>query len=100
MNQLHIYQITSDDLLGAIERASENNHKKIIEESFLNRFENCTVSASTVCDIWDINSATLSSYIKAGIITPINPGSSKHLFNLKDILAIDNPKYRRLKNVG
>ncbi|MFZ4413218.1 MAG: hypothetical protein ACOYOV_09070 [Bacteroidales bacterium] len=95
-----IYQITSRDLEGSIEKMIEKNHKKIIEDSFLNRFDGIEISSKTLCEIWNVTPATLSSYVKFKVIIPVNPGSSKLLFNLKQILEMPNPKHRRFTNVG
>ena len=74
---------TSRDLEGSIEKMIEKNHKKIIEDSFLNRFDGIEISSKTLCEIWNVTPATLSSYVKFKVIIPVNPGSSKLLFNLK-----------------
>lgn len=80
-----------------METAIENVLTQTIQESFLNKFDSIEVSTKSVCEIWKINNNTLSLYIKRGIITPVNPGSSKLLFNLRDIL-VTNPKYNRHAN--
>lgn len=87
----HVYEIDRNELHGALSDALA----KLTREQILDKFSLCYVHSSTVCDIWGITLQTLSSYIKSGIVTPINKGSSKHLFNLADILAMPNPKRRR-----
>lgn len=87
----HVYEIDRDELKVALSDAL----LKLTEEQILDKFSMCQVHSSTVCDIWGITSQTLSSYVNAGIVVPINKGSSKYLFNLADILAMPNPKRRR-----
>ncbi|MFZ4401988.1 MAG: hypothetical protein ACOYO1_18305 [Bacteroidales bacterium] len=95
MEQQIIYKITANDIELIIQKAFENSQQKLIEESFLNKFENVEVSTKTICDIWKISSTTAAAYIRNKVITPINPGSSKLLFSLKQILEMPNPKQQR-----
>lgn len=87
----HVYEIDRDELRVALSDALE----KLTREQILDKFSMCEVTSSTVCDIWGIARQTLTTYVNAGIVTPINKGSSKYLFNLADILALPNPKRRR-----
>lgn len=87
----HVYEIDRSELQAALSAAMA----KLVKEQILDKFSMCYVHSSTVCDIWGITLQTLSSYIKSGMVTPINKGSSKHLFNLADILAMPNPKRKR-----
>ena len=79
--------------------SAKENNKKLVEEAFLNRFENIEITSKVLCEIWDINPNTLSSYIKYKVVIPINPGSSKLKFNFKQILEMPNPKFRRYASI-
>ncbi|MDR0661228.1 MAG: hypothetical protein LBG19_10635 [Prevotellaceae bacterium] len=87
----HVYEIDRDELKAAFSDALLT----LTKEQILDKFSMCQVHSSTVCDIWDITPQTLTSYVNAGIVIPVNKGSGKYLFNLADILAMPNPKRRR-----
>ncbi len=87
----HVYEIDRNDLRAALSDALET----LTREQILDKFSMCEVTSATVCDIWGIARQTLTTYINAGIVKPINRGSSKYRFNLADILAMPNPKRRR-----
>lgn len=91
-----IYQVSSDDLLSSIRKITEESFKDVVRESILNRFEGVKVTSKTVCEIWDITPKTLTVYLKWNVVKPLNPGSSKLLFDLRTIIEMPNPKYRRL----
>lgn len=91
-----IYQVSSDDLLSSIKRITEESFKDVVRDSILNKFECVKVTSKTVCEIWDITPKTLTVYIKWNVVKPLNPGSSKLLFDLRSIIEMPNPKYRRI----
>lgn len=97
MEAVQIQNINLVELKEIIQQHSLATSRDLIIEAFLNRFDGIEVTSDVVTSVWKIDKATLVSYIKNNVIKPINPGSSKHLFNLKDILVIDNPKYRRIR---
>jgi len=90
-----VYQVSKDDLAHYIHEINDQVRETIIKESVLNRFENVIVGSNTVCEIWGCSKTSLTSYINNKVISPINPGTGKYLFSLRDVLAIVNPKYRR-----
>jgi len=71
-------------------------YKIFIENAVFDRFENIEITTKTLCELWKVDNTTITAYIRNGIVKPINPGSAKHLFNLKDVLQIENPKWRRI----
>lgn len=95
MEQEITYKVSKSDLTVIIKDIFKEELKNIAIESFLNKYENIEVSTSFLCELWKVSKNSIGSYIKFNLIKPINPGSSKLLFNLKDILSIENPKFRR-----
>lgn len=92
-----IYQVSSDDLMSAIRNVTEESFKDVVKDSVLNKFNGVKVSSKTVCEILGITNQTLSAYVKYEVVKPLNPGSSKLEFDLRTIIEMPNPKYRRVK---
>ncbi|MEI6823615.1 MAG: hypothetical protein WCL51_16915 [Bacteroidota bacterium] len=96
LKEKSLYQIESADLIEEIRQAASDSQRNLIVESFLNKFENVTVSSAFIKELWGCSKDFITSSIKYGVIKPINPDSQKYLFNAKDILSMENPKWRRI----
>lgn len=90
---VQVYQIDGEDLINFFETGVLIER---LQDLCYGKYENTEVSSRVICGIWNITPQTLTSYIKAGIVKPLNPGSSNYKFNLAAILKMENPKNKKI----
>lgn len=81
MKQTTIYQLTEDDFLQAINKATKENSINNLIGYFPE-----LVESRTVTDILGIHSNTLTKLVKNKILNPVNVDSSKYKFRLSEVL--------------
>ena len=96
MESIQIQNIYLAEFKEIIQQNTLKVNKDLAIDSFLNKFENTVVTSSFLKELWKVDADTITSYIKNNVIKPINPGAGKYLFNAKDILSMENPKWRRI----
>ncbi|SHG33870.1 hypothetical protein [Dysgonomonas macrotermitis] len=94
MNGTVIYHVLSDESL-------DKKLKELLltkEESLIERFHGVIVPSSWVCKIHNVSEATVTRYVKRGLLPVIERTSSRSnlQFRLSDILKTDFDKLRKL----
>ncbi|MDR0714595.1 MAG: helix-turn-helix domain-containing protein [Bacteroidales bacterium] len=83
-----IIEVDQDELYSAIESIVDSRLSAINEDLWYARFSGERVRSPSACDILKISAQTLSNWVRADKIRPLNIGSSKYEFRLSDILRL------------